>query len=123
MFTTNIDRVFDNPVVSANHLSNLKFTFPSVYKDDISPAFRRRYRRRFGGEPDLYAARGFDLGMDLLLRLAYNLDLFQVADQIGETEYSANKFNYIKNLQSGYYNTSSYILMYDGLRIKLAEGP
>ena len=123
MFTTNMNRVFDNPVISATHLSNLKFTFPSVYKDDISAAFRARYRRRFGGDPDRYAARGFDLGMDLLLRLAYNLDLFQVADQIGETEYSANKFNYIKNLQSGYYNTSSYILMYDGLRIKIAEGP
>jgi hypothetical protein len=61
--------------------------------------------------------------MDLLLRLAYRLDLFQVADQIGELEYSGNKFNYWKGWESGYYNTSSYILMYEDLQIKEIEDP
>ncbi|MBC2840160.1 LysM peptidoglycan-binding domain-containing protein [Robiginitalea sp. SC105] len=123
MFSTNRSRAFENEVISATHLSNLKFTFPSVYRSAATSSFTRRYRQRFGGEPDRYAVRGFDLGMDLLLRLAYKLDLFEAADQIGATRYTGNTFNYIKKLQSGYFNTASYILMYDGLRIVEIQGP
>ncbi len=123
MFTTHKNRAFENEVISIPHLSNLKFTFPSVTREATSDAFIRRYRRRFGGDPDRYAIRGFDLGMDLLLRLAYRLDLFQVADQIGEQTYSGNKFNYWKGWNSGYFNTAAYILMYEDLQIKEIEGP
>jgi LysM repeat protein len=123
MFTTHKNRAFENEVISIPHLSNLKFTFPSVPSESSSDAFMRRYRRRFRGEPDKYAIRGFDLGMDLLLRLSYNLDLFQIADQIGELEYSGNKFDYWKGWESGYYNTASYILMYEELQIKEIQDP
>ena len=123
MFTTHKNRAYENDVISVPHLSNLKFTFPSVPSEESTAAFSRRYRRRFGGDPDRYAVRGFDLGMDLLLRLAYRLNLFEVADQIGEQEYSGNKFNYLKGWQSGYFNTSSYILMYEDLQIKEIEDP
>jgi hypothetical protein len=61
--------------------------------------------------------------MDLLLRLAYKPDLLDAADQIGPTRYAGNTFDYIKELQAGYFNTASYILMYDGLRIIEIEGP
>ncbi|WP_445381810.1 LysM peptidoglycan-binding domain-containing protein [Robiginitalea sp. IMCC43444] len=118
MFTTNKNRAFDSDVISATHLSNLEFTYPSVYREAPNSAFISRYRRRFGGDPDRYAVRGFDLGMDLLLRLAYKMNLFDVADQIGETRYTGNKFNYIKDPQSGYYNTSFYILKYENLQIR-----
>ncbi|MEJ2163032.1 MAG: LysM peptidoglycan-binding domain-containing protein [Robiginitalea sp.] len=123
MFTTYKDRAFENEVISIPHLSNLKFTFPSVPSESSSDAFLRRYRKRFRGEPDKYGIRGFDMGMDLLLRLAYKLDLFQIADQIGELEYSGNKFNYWKGWESGYYNTASYILMYEDLQIKEIQDP
>lgn len=122
MFSTD-RKAFDSDVVSVSHLSNLKFTFPSVYRETADNAFTRRYRNRFGGEPNRYAVRGFDLGMDLLLRLAYKPNLFDAADQIGVTRYGGNKFNYVKELQSGYYNTASYILMYEGLRIREIQAP
>jgi hypothetical protein len=61
--------------------------------------------------------------MDVLLRLAYDLDLFAVADQIGEVAYSGNKFNYWKESGSGYYNTASYILMYEDLQLKELKDP
>ncbi len=118
MFTTHKNRAFENEVISVPHLSNLKFTFPSVTNEKSTNAFIRRYRARFRGDPDRYAIRGFDLGMDLLLRLAYRLDLFEVADQIGELEYTGNKFNYWKGWNSGYVNTSTYILKYDNLQIE-----
>jgi hypothetical protein len=123
MFTTHKNRAFENEVISVPHLSNLKFTFPSVTSEGTTDAFIRRYRGRFMGDPDRYAVRGFDLGMDLLLRLAYRLDLFQVADQIGELEYTGNKFNYWKGWNSGYFNTAAYILMYEDLQIKEIEDP
>jgi LysM repeat protein len=123
MLTTHRNKAFENEVISVPHLSNLKFTFPSVTREATTAAFAKRYRRRFSGEPDRYAVRGFDLGMDMLLRLAYDLDLFKVADQIGEVAYTGNKFNYWKGWQSGYYNTASYILMYEDLQIKELKDP
>lgn len=123
MLTTNRNKAFENEVISVPHLSKLKFTFPSVTRETTTPAFAERYRRRFSGEPDRYAVRGFDLGMDMLLRLAYDLDLFKVADQIGEVAYTGNKFNYWKEWQSGYYNTASYILMYEDLQIIELKDP
>ncbi len=123
MLTTHRNKAFENEVISVPHLSNLNFTFPSVTREASTAAFTARYRRRFGGDPDRYAVRGFDLGMDMLLRLAYDLDLYAVADQIGEVVYSGNKFNYWKESASGYYNTASYILMYEDLQIKELKEP
>ena len=118
MFTTLKTKAFDNDVISGTHLSNLNFTYPSVYKVANSEAFRRRYRRRFGGDPDRYALRGFDLTFDLLLKLAYKPNLFEVSETIGNTEYTANKFDYGKELDTGYFNTASYIMMYEQMEIK-----
>lgn len=123
MFTTNKGKAFENEVISAAHLSKLRFTYPSVYREAPSSSFTQRYQERFGAEPDRYAVRGFDLGMDLLLRLAYKPDLLDAADQIGPTRYTGNTFDYMKELEAGYFNTASYILMYDGLRIIEIEGP
>jgi LysM repeat protein len=118
MYTTLRNKAFDNDVISGAHLSNLNFTYPSVYREINSNAFRRRYRRKFGGDPDRYAIRGFDLTYDLLLKLAYKPDLFQVSETVGRTEYTGNRFDYAKELSTGYYNTASYIMMYDQMEIK-----
>ncbi|WP_297707581.1 LysM peptidoglycan-binding domain-containing protein [uncultured Eudoraea sp.] len=117
MFTTNKNKAFENNVISGAHLSNLNFTYPSVYKETNNNAFVRRYRRRFGADPDRYAVRGFDLTYDLLLKLAYKLNLFEASNIIGITEYCGNKFDYDNEPSSGYYNTASYIMMYRDMRI------
>jgi LysM repeat protein len=117
MFTTNKNKAFENNVISGAHLSNLNFTYPSVYKEITDNAFVRRYRERFGADPDRYAVRGFDLTYDLLLKLAYKLNLFEASSIIGVTEYCGNKFDYENELSSGYYNTASYIMMYQDMRI------
>ncbi|MEP0132866.1 MAG: LysM peptidoglycan-binding domain-containing protein [Eudoraea sp.] len=119
MFTTNKNKAFENDVISGAHLSNLNFTYPSVYKQANNNAFVRRYRRRFGAEPDRYAVRGFDLTFDLLLKLAYKLNLFEASNIIGITEYCGNKFDYDNEPSSGYYNTASYIMKYEDMRITL----
>jgi hypothetical protein len=118
MFTTNKNRAFDNDVISGSHLSNLKFTYPSVYREAGNDSFSRRYQQRFGSEPDRYAVRGFDLTMDILLKLAYRLDLFEASADIGTTEYTGNKFDYNKDFLSGYYNSAAYIMMYENMHIR-----
>ncbi|MBT8185064.1 MAG: LysM peptidoglycan-binding domain-containing protein [Eudoraea sp.] len=118
MFTTNRNKAFESDVISGSHLSNLKFTYPSAYREAGYDSFIRQYRKRWGSTPDRYAVRGFDLTFDLLLKLAYKASLFEASDLTGVTEYTGNKFNYIRDFRSGYYNTACYIMTYDNMYIK-----
>ena len=119
MLTTDKNEAFDNDVISSSHLSNLNFTYPSVYREVGNDAFVKQYRKRFGDTPDRYAVRGFDLTYDLLLKLAYKNNLVEASKIIGETEYTGNKFSYEKkDATSGYFNQASYIMAYDAMRVK-----
>ncbi len=117
MFTTNKNKAFDNDVISNSHLSNLRFTYPSVYKEMSSNSFTRMYKKRFGENPDRYATRGFDITYDVLLKLAYKNNLKAVSQEIGVTEYAANKFDY-ENTDVGVVNRASYIMSFQDMRIK-----
>lgn len=121
MFTTNYSNAFEGESVSKPHLSNLDFTFPSSYRMVDSNAFTKAYARKFGHEPDRYAVRGFDLMLDLLLKLGYRKNLFESSQLIGETEYAGNRFNYFKDWSSGYFNKATYLMQYDDLHIKQLE--
>ncbi|RRQ47608.1 LysM peptidoglycan-binding domain-containing protein [Maribacter algicola] len=121
MFTTDKNNAFDNDVISSTHLSNLRFTYPSVYREAPSDSFEKRYKARFGVVPDRFAVRGFDVTFDLLLKLAYKNDLLDVSKFIGETQYSGSKFDYEKDISSGYFNKASYIMGYDNMYIKELE--
>ncbi|SDE50055.1 amino acid/amide ABC transporter substrate-binding protein, HAAT family [Pricia antarctica] len=121
MFTTNKTSAFENDVISSTHLSNLSFTYPSVYRIPESSAFSRRYEKRFGSLPDRYAVRGFDITYDLLLKLAYKNNLMEVSKYIGETEYAGTKFDYEKDPVKGYFNQASYIMTFEDLRIKQVQ--
>lgn len=118
LFTTNKNRAFENDVISSSHLSKLRFTYPSVYREVANDNFVKRYRKRFGDAPDRYAVRGFDITYDLLLKLAYKNNLMEASKLIGKTEYTGNTFDYEKDFASGYFNRASYIMTYDNLRIK-----
>jgi len=118
MFTTDYSEAYENNDVSLSHLSNLKFTYPSVSKEIRTDNFTRAYVKKFGNEPDKYAIRGFDLTLDVLLKLAYQNNLEATWQLIGLTEYSGNKFNYDKVWTKGYYNNTSYLMQYDNLDVK-----
>lgn len=117
MFTTNHNSAFEAETVSRPHLSNLQFTFPSAYREVSSDRFTKAYRKKFGYNPDRYAVRGFDITYDLLLKLAHKKNLFQTSQIIGETEYSGNRFDYVNEWLSGYYNRASYLMKYQDLRL------
>ena len=117
LFTTDKNKAFDSEIVSYSHLSNLRFTYPSASREIGESSFVQSYRKKYGADPDAYAIRGFDLTYDLLLKLAYKNDLVIASKLVGETEYVGNKFNFNKDISSGYYNRASYILGYENMNI------
>ena len=120
LVTTKKENAFEGENISNFDLSNLKFHYPSYnldYDSEASNAFVDRYQRTYGGSPSRYAIRGFDLTMDVLLRLASADDLYKAADNTIETQYVENKFRYSKKLFGGYYNEAVFIVKYDDLKI------
>ncbi|TRZ41838.1 PBP1 and LysM peptidoglycan-binding domain-containing protein [Robertkochia solimangrovi] len=119
MLTTLRGKAYDNSNIQNISLSNLNFIYPSPYNPAIKEnSFAERYQKRFGALPNRYATRGFDLVMDLLLRLGYNKNLYYVNSRVSEMEYVENKFDYRPSTEGGYYNRAMYIVTYDNLEIK-----
>lgn len=124
LVTTNKNSAFDGENISNVYLSNLKFHYPSMNKDfDESEenSFVSNYKNRYGVTPSNYAVRGFDLTLDVLLRLASFDSLYDSVNLEFETKYTENKFLYKKKLFGGYYNNATYIIKYDDLKIVEAE--
>ena len=124
LMTTDKNKAFEGKEISNYHLSNLKFHYPSVNKtiavEDRDP-FVKRYMNTYNVSPNKYAVRGFDLTLDLLLRLASEDDLYAASKSDVETEYVENKFRYSKKLFGGYYNEAVYIVKYEDLTIVEAK--
>jgi hypothetical protein len=116
LVTTNKTNAFDGVNVSNYHLANLKLHYPSVnkiYNSDQPDSFVRNYKKVYGVEPNKFAVRGFDLTLDVLLRLASDDNLYDASSNDVETEYTENKFRYAKKLFGGYYNEAVYIVNYN----------
>ena len=114
LLTTNKTNAFENDIISNNHLGNLKFHYPSVdkeYDTNATEDFNQQYNERFNIEPNRYAIRGYDLTMDVLLRLASAEDLYESFEKYpGYTEYYESKFHYMPGSNGGYTNDAVYIL-------------
>ena len=120
LMTTNKNKAFEGENISNYDLSKLKFHYPSVNKSydvDQGNSFVNSYKRKYGAAPNRYVSRGFDLTMDILLRLSTADDLYKASGNDIETEYVENKFRYSKKLFGGYYNEAVYIVKFEDLKI------
>jgi LysM repeat protein/ABC-type branched-subunit amino acid transport system substrate-binding protein len=120
LVTLDKNKAFEGKDVDNNNLSNLQFHYPSAYRnfDELkSDGFVKAYKKEFGVSPSKYVARGFDITLDILLRLAAEDNLYEASNEVVETEYVENKFRYNKSLYGGYVNEAVYIVKYDNLRI------
>ncbi|RSK40552.1 PBP1 and LysM peptidoglycan-binding domain-containing protein [Mangrovimonas spongiae] len=118
--TTSMNSAFENDNVSNYHLSNLNFHFPALaksYDSENHNSFVKAYEKRFGITPNKIAVRGFDITMDVVLRLASYDDLYKSVNKAPLTEYVENKFAYKKKLFGGYYNDTVYLVKYDDLKV------
>lgn len=121
LFTTNINSGFEDEEISNEHLSNLQFSFATMSKtidSETSNSFVTKYRKTFNAMPNRRAIRGFDLTMDVVLRLVTSEDLYASVNESPLTEYVETKFEYKKKLFGGYYNDTAYLLKYQDLRIQ-----
>ena len=122
LFTTDKTDAFDNESVQNRHLSRLHMHYPSIYNPLAEGKFVETYKRLYKTEPNEYVTRGYDMAMDVLLRLASGKDLYASVMVEGTTEYQENKFNYAKKRMGGYYNKAAYLIKYDDdLRLKKVE--
>jgi LysM repeat protein len=127
MFTTNTNKAFENDVIDNQHLSALHFTFPTFYKNTRETAFTRAYERKFGSFPDPLTVRGFDITMDLVLKMAHPNGILAAQAQMGPTWYVDHIFQYSPlfsldtNSSSGFYNQASFIMTYEEMDVKLVE--
>lgn len=122
--TTNHNKAFEGESASSKHLSNLNFHYASPYlsiNENTSNSFITRYKQTYGILPNKYAVRGFDLTLDVLLRLAYKSNLYDASADKIETAYIENKFNYNKQLFGGYYNNAVYVVRYNDLTLVEAK--
>lgn len=114
LFTTNKNNSYDNDNVPNDHLGNLHFHYPSVDKEydrEISREFIEEYQEEYGVEPNQYAVRGYDLTLDILLRLSTAENLYESFEKYqGFTEYNENKFHYLPQSGGGYHNDAVYIM-------------
>ena len=117
LMTTSKNRAFEGSNISNYDLSNLHFQYPSVNFDSgLSDAFEQRYKQEFGTFPNKYTVRGFDVTMDVLLRLSRYGTLYTETSNF-QTAYLENKFQYFLQPYGGYKNEAGYILKYDDLHI------
>lgn len=120
MTTTNINAAFEGDEINNNHLSRLQFHFASVsktYNEDDNNSFVKKYEQIYHVTPNKWAVRGFDLTMDVALRLVSSDDLYTSVNESPLTEYVENKFEYKKKLFGGYYNDTVYLVKHQDLKI------
>ncbi|MDO5981114.1 PBP1 and LysM peptidoglycan-binding domain-containing protein [Flavivirga spongiicola] len=120
LVTTNINSAFEDDAVDNIHLSDLQFHFATMsraYNENDNNAFVKKYKQMYNTTPNNRAVKGFDLTMDVVLRLVSSEDLYMSVNEASLTEYVENKFAYKKKLFGGYYNNTVYLVMYDDLTI------
>ena len=117
LMTTSKNKAFEGANISNYDLSNLHFQFPSVnFTSRFSESFEQRYIQEFGTFPNKYAIRGFDITMDVLLRLS-RYGTLDTETSSFQTVYLENKFQYFLQPYGGYKNEAGYILKYENLHI------
>ncbi|QXP61615.1 LysM peptidoglycan-binding domain-containing protein [Olleya sp. HaHaR_3_96] len=118
--TTNKNKAFEDDEVRNTHLSNLSFTYASINKtfsENDDNSFTKRYKTLYNETPNDYAVRGFDLTMDVVLRLVTSEDLYLSVNEAPLTAYVENKFAYKKKLFGGYFNNTVYLVKYQDLKV------
>ncbi|MGZ0017801.1 LysM peptidoglycan-binding domain-containing protein [Yeosuana sp. AK3] len=121
LLTTNVNSAFESDEISNEHLSNLQFTFATISKSmdsDYDNFFVKNYKDIYNILPNKRAIRGFDVTMDVVLRLVSSNDLYGSVNESPLTEYVESKFDYKKELFGGYYNNAVYLVKYNDLRIE-----
>ncbi|MGC6421330.1 MAG: LysM peptidoglycan-binding domain-containing protein [Flavobacteriaceae bacterium] len=118
LFTTYRGAAYENPNMPEATLASLRFTFSSGYHPQQleEGEMAARYLDRFGMYPSKEAKRGYDLTLDLLLRITQKGSLNE-GISLGETEYVENRFDYALLPNGAVINQGVFLLQHreDGI--------
>ncbi|WP_282136239.1 PBP1 and LysM peptidoglycan-binding domain-containing protein [Seonamhaeicola maritimus] len=118
LVTTNFNKAFEGDEISNEHLSKLQFHYATSSKSySENNLFVKNYENKYHITPNKSAVKGFDLTMDVVLRLVSSEDLYLSVNNAQVTEYVENKFAYKKKNFGGYYNNIAYLVKYQDLSI------
>jgi LysM repeat protein len=124
LYTTSSNKAFSGNNISNYNLSNLKFHYPSINKPldfKLYSNFIKNFSSIYNFIPNKYVIRGYDLMLDLLLRISSDEINFN-GSNFTETVHIENKFKYLKNKDSlGYRNISTFIIKYENLELKVVD--
>ncbi len=101
--------------ISLSRLTKLNLTYPSLIRENESAGakiFENTYKKKNRILPSQYAARGFDITFDTMMRLSQN-KTFEETINGSATEQVESKFDYEKKLTGGYINKGIFILQYN----------
>lgn len=93
----------------------LKLIFPSITNPNNTnrvSKFEIDYKSIFDEKPSRHSVLGFDVTLDILLRLSQNAPFEDAIDTI-VSEHSSLKFDYQKTSDSNYSNTGIYLMQYN----------
>ncbi|MEK9566705.1 MAG: LysM peptidoglycan-binding domain-containing protein [Flavobacteriaceae bacterium] len=119
VFTTYRSNVYDNENLSRKMLGGIQFTYPVGFKplDYASdPQFIETFENHYGKPPNKESLRGYDLVLDLILRIAVAKDL-ERSLELGETQYRSNRFLYQPQTNGSYSNAALFLLQHRGYEI------
>ena len=118
LFTTYRGNVYENQSLSIKQLGDLNFTYTAnsiPLKLGEYNFFQNKFIEKFGKPPTRTSIRGYDFTIDLILRYTYTGDLRKI-DELGETEYQENRFNYFRE-ENSFLNKGFYLLQHKGYEI------
>ena len=113
LFTTYRGAAYEDPNISAATFASLAFTFTSGYHPQLfdEGLMAERFLNRFGMYPSKEAKRGYDLTLDLLLRMTRKGNLAE-GSSLGETDYVESLFDYKPQPNGSYINKGIFLLQY-----------
>ena len=119
VFTTYRSNAYNNKNLTRKVLGGIQFTYPSGFKPleySSNEIFIESFKNFFGKRPNKESLRGYDLVMDLIIRIAVATKL-EKSLELGETQYRSNRFRYETEENNSFSNTALFILQHRGYQI------
>ncbi|MHC5353255.1 LysM peptidoglycan-binding domain-containing protein [Myroides sp. LJL115] len=116
--------IFEYSEITVQSLVDLKYIYASVTKDTDNSMdeadFYQAYKDQFKIAPNRFAVRGYDVTLDVILRL-FQKQGFSQTLQLSSQELE-NKFDYVPTSNGGLTNKGVYLLQYnDDFTVKVVQ--
>ena len=107
---------YDDKNISQAHLGNIRFSYPNHFlekRDSMRLKFDASFKDQYGKLPNRTAVKGFDVMVDVSLRIATRRKLINGLE-LGVLDQLQYRFDYKSDLKGGYRNTATYMVQHRG---------